>query len=261
MIHEKWADLPLRFASAVVLLIVLTTALALGTTGILVLGFLSIIAMQWELARIFGLFGRRLFAVTSISILGWLPMVVQPVIIFSELTLPSVAGFLPILIGAGLVKYQRAIYVLYGGFVTLGMISFWYIALNFGSFGIGILAALVILSDIGGYVAGRLIGGRKFWPSISPKKTWSGTLAGWILAALLGFILMQYSGINWAVPVAVAVAFGAQMGDIAESWVKRRMGVKDSSHLIPGHGGFLDRFDGFVGGALVLGVTLAVFLI
>ena len=158
-------------------------------------------------------------------------------------------------------KYQRAIYVLYGGFVTLGMIAFWYIALNFGSFGIGILAALVILSDIGGYVAGRLIGGRKFWPSISPKKTWSGTLAGWILAALLGFILMQYSGVIWAVPVAVAVAIGAQMGDIAESWVKRRMGVKDSSHLIPGHGGFLDRFDGFVGGALVLGVTLAVFLI
>jgi phosphatidate cytidylyltransferase len=56
------------------------------------------------------------------------------------------------------------------------------------------------------------------------------------------------------------VAFGAQMGDIAESWVKRRLGVKDSSQLIPGHGGFLDRFDGFVGGAAVFGLMTALFL-
>jgi phosphatidate cytidylyltransferase len=116
------------------------------------------------------------------------------------------------------------------------------------------------LSDVGGYVAGRIIGGVKFWPSISPKKTWSGTIAGWILTALLGFFLVQSSGEEWMVAVAVAVAFGAQLGDIAESWIKRRVGVKDSSNLIPGHGGFLDRFDGFIGGAAVLGMISAVFI-
>jgi phosphatidate cytidylyltransferase len=105
-----------------------------------------------------------------------------------------------------------------------------------------------------------LIGGAKFWPAVSPKKTWSGTVAGWVLAGLFGLYLMQVTGVSWSVPVAILVAFGAQMGDIAESWVKRRLGVKDSSQLIPGHGGFLDRFDGFVGGAAVFGLITALFL-
>ena len=105
-----------------------------------------------------------------------------------------------------------------------------------------------------------MIGGAKFWPAVSPKKTWSGTVAGWVLAGLFGLYFMQVTGVSWSVPVAILVAFGAQMGDIAESWVKRRLGVKDSSQLIPGHGGFLDRFDGFVGGAAVFGLMTALFL-
>ena len=259
MSQEKWADLPQRFTSAVVMLIIFAAALYLGLMGILLLGFVGVLAMQWELARMFGLSGRRLLAVTSVAVLGWLPMVVQPGILFAGMTLPAVAGFLPIMIGAALVKQQRGIYVGYGALLTLGMVGFWHLALNFGSFGIAILAAVVILSDTGGYIAGRMIGGAKFWPSISPKKTWSGTIAGWVLAACLGCFLTQYVGTSWVVPVAVVVAFGAQMGDIAESWVKRRVGVKDSSHLIPGHGGFLDRFDGFIGGAVVLGIVTALF--
>ena len=260
MTSKKWADLPTRFVSAAALLIVFAIALTAGRIGILTFGFVVVVAMQWELAQMFGLSGRKLFAVTAVAVLGWLPMIVQPLILYAGTTLPSVAGFLPILIGAALVKSQRGIYIGYGAFVTLGMVSFWYLALNFGSFGIGILTAVVVLSDVGGYVAGRIIGGVKFWPSISPKKTWSGTIAGWILSALLGFFLVQSSGEEWMVAVAVAVAFGAQLGDIAESWIKRRVGVKDSSNLIPGHGGFLDRFDGFIGGAAVLGVISAVFI-
>ena len=260
MTSKKWADLPTRFVSAAALLIVFAIALTAGRIGILTFGFVVVVAMQWELAQMFGLSGRKLFAVTAVAVLGWLPMIMQPLILYAGTTLPSVAGFLPILIGAALVKSQRGIYICYGAFVTLGMVSFWYLALNFGSFGIGILAAVVVLSDVGGYVAGRIIGGVKFWPSISPKKTWSGTIAGWILSALLGFFLVQSSGEEWMVAVAVAVAFGAQLGDIAESWIKRRVGVKDSSNLIPGHGGFLDRFDGFIGGAAVLGMISAVFI-
>lgn len=85
-------------------------------------------------------------------------------------------------------------------------------------------------------------------------------MAGWLLAGLLGLYLMRETGAWRAVPVAIAVAFGAQMGDIAESWVKRRLGVKDSSNLIPGHGGFLDRFDGFIGGAAAFGLMTVLFL-
>ena len=259
MVSKKWGDLPKRFASAVGLLIVFAIALNAGRIGILTFGFVVVVAMQWELAQMFGLSGRKLLAVTGIAILGWLPMLVQPLNLYAGLTLPGVAGFLPILIGAAFVKSQRGIYIGYGAFLTFGMVAFWYLTLTFGNFGICVLAALVVLSDIGGYLGGRAIGGVKFWPSISPKKTWSGTIAGWILTAALGFFLMQYSGERWMVAVAVAVAFGAQLGDIAESWIKRQVGVKDSSNLIPGHGGFLDRFDGFIGGAAVLGITSAMF--
>ena len=162
MSQEKWADLPQRFTSAVVMLIIFAAALYLGLTGILLLGFVGVLAMQWELARMFGVSGRRLLAVISVAVLGWLPMVVQPGILFAGMTLPAVAGFLPIMIGAALVKQQRGIYVGYGALLTLGMVGFWHLALNFGSFGIAILAAVVILSDIGGYIAGRMIGGAKF---------------------------------------------------------------------------------------------------
>jgi phosphatidate cytidylyltransferase len=104
--------------------------------------------------------------------------------------------------------------------------------------------AVVIVSDVMGYFAGRIMGGPKFWPAISPKKTWSGTMAGWLGAAAVGygFWAAGYGAwhLLWASPF---VAFAGQMGDIAESAIKRRTGVKDSSNLIPGHGGLLDRFD------------------
>lgn len=144
--------------------------------------------------------------------------------------------------------------------MTLGLVSFWYIALSLGTFGVIILAVLVILSDVAGYIIGRAVGGRKFWPAISPKKTWSGIIAGWVLAALFGYILIQNLGNIFLVPICISVVIGAQLGDIAESWVKRRTSVKDSSNLIPGHGGVLDRFDGFIGGAVVLAIIAALFL-
>ena len=118
------------------------------------------------------------------------------------------------------------------------------------------LVAVVVASDVLGYFAGRMLGGPKFWPAISPKKTWSGTVAGWIGAALVGLVVVLTTGAGWAlVPLSALVAFAGQMGDIAESWVKRRAGVKDASALIPGHGGVLDRFDALIG-AVVLVMAL-----
>lgn len=115
------------------------------------------------------------------------------------------------------------------------------------------LLGVVIASDVMGYFAGRLLGGPKFWPAISPKKTWSGTVAGWIGAALvgLGFVLAGQG--SWPLLlVSPLISFAGQMGDIAESWIKRRTGVKDSSHLIPGHGGLMDRFDALTGAMVVV---------
>ncbi|PJG47650.1 phosphatidate cytidylyltransferase [Sphingobium sp. LB126] len=110
--------------------------------------------------------------------------------------------------------------------------------------------ALVWATDIGAYFAGRSIGGPKLAPHVSPSKTWSG-LGGGILAALsVGFLLHHFVGL----PVQLAAASGllavaAQLGDLLESWMKRRAGVKDSGTLLPGHGGVMDRLDGVVAAA------------
>jgi phosphatidate cytidylyltransferase len=118
------------------------------------------------------------------------------------------------------------------------------------------LVLVVIASDVMGYFAGRTLGGPKFWVAISPKKTWSGTIAGWFGAALVGLCFMLAGMGGWGLVIlSPFVAFAGQMGDIAESWIKRRTGIKDSSSLIPGHGGLLDRFDAMTG-ALVLLMVL-----
>ena len=122
------------------------------------------------------------------------------------------------------------------------------------------LVLVVIATDIFGYFAGRVFSGPKFWPKISPKKTWSGTVAGWISAALIGLLFGTFTDAGpdlwW---ISMLLSFASQMGDIAESALKRRMGVKDSSTLIPGHGGLFDRFDGLLGAALfMLAVSLFV---
>ena len=115
------------------------------------------------------------------------------------------------------------------------------------------LILVVIVSDVAGYFVGRLLGGPKFWPAISPKKTWSGTVAGWIGAVLVSgvFVAMGLASASLLV-LAPLVSLAGQLGDIAESWIKRRAGVKDSSHLIPGHGGVMDRFDALTGAVVIV---------
>ena len=112
------------------------------------------------------------------------------------------------------------------------------------------LIGVVIASDVGGYFAGQLLGGPKFWPAISPKKTWSGTIGGWALAMVVGLIYWLFfgreTGFFAVLFFSVFLSMAAQAGDLFESWLKRKAGVKDSSQLIPGHGGLLDRFDGLL---------------
>jgi len=118
------------------------------------------------------------------------------------------------------------------------------------------LVIVVASTDIAGYFGGRMIGGKKFWPSISPKKTWAGIVSGWAAAAVVGLVFLGITDAGrdliW---ISVILSFASQMGDIAESAVKRRMGVKDSSNLLPGHGGLFDRFDALLGASLFLLVT------
>ncbi|MDJ0644148.1 MAG: phosphatidate cytidylyltransferase [Erythrobacter sp.] len=125
----------------------------------------------------------------------------------------------------------------------------------------------VIAVDVGAYFAGRTIGGPKIAPAISPSKTWAG-LGGGALAASLVAVAIELSGFGPAASAEFSVsglllavlaggliAIIAQAGDFFESWMKRRAEVKDSSRLIPGHGGFFDRLDGFLAVFFVLFVV------
>ena len=124
------------------------------------------------------------------------------------------------------------------------------------------LIAVVAATDIGGYFAGRFIGGPKIFPRISPKKTWSGTVGGWVLAMVVsGVFLASGYGTPALLLLTLLVSMASQAGDLAESGMKRRAGVKDSSNLIPGHGGLLDRFDGLLGACLAIGVISALGLL
>ena len=126
---------------------------------------------------------------------------------------------------------------------------------------VGIIA-IVIATDTGAYFSGRTIGGPKIAPRISPSKTWAGLLGGMTAASLVSFGFF-YSNVgdrafSWtgftALLTGALLAVVAQAGDFLESWLKRRADMKDSSQLIPGHGGVLDRIDGLIPVAIVAGL-------
>jgi phosphatidate cytidylyltransferase len=112
---------------------------------------------------------------------------------------------------------------------------------------------IVWVTDSGGYFAGRGIGGPKLWPRVSPKKTWAGAVGGLVasLAVAAGFAALDLGKTLPLLVLSAVLSTVSQLGDLFESAVKRRFGVKDSSQIIPGHGGLMDRLDGFVAAVVV----------
>jgi phosphatidate cytidylyltransferase len=115
---------------------------------------------------------------------------------------------------------------------------------------------VVWVTDIGGYFAGRGIGGPKLWPRVSPNKTWAGAIGGFAasIAVAAGFAAFGLGKTGPLLLLGSALSIVSQLGDLFESAVKRRFGVKDSSHVIPGHGGLLDRLDGFVAAVVLAAI-------
>jgi phosphatidate cytidylyltransferase len=125
----------------------------------------------------------------------------------------------------------------------------------------GFVALMFVLlvvwaTDIGGYFAGRGIGGPRLWPRVSPKKTWAGAVGGFVasLVVAAGFAAFGLGPVAPLLILGAVLSAVSQFGDLFESAVKRRFGVKDSSHLIPGHGGLMDRLDGFVAAVAVAAI-------
>lgn len=221
------ADLPVRVASAVVMLAV--TGLAFWSGGLVLDGFIFLIALVAfaELAR---------------------------------LLLRIVHGA----VGRACVLVAGAVYV---------ALSAWTLIL-LSSEVVAVIIGVVICTDTGAYFSGRTFGGPKIAPAISPSKTWAGlfggmTAAGLFVATMMVWAVLQgdlvpLGGQGASAGLTGLAGFGigavlavlAQAGDFFESWLKRRAGVKDSSNLIPGHGGVLDRMDGLLPVAIVVGVVL-----
>lgn len=255
-----WSDLNSRIASGVVLALV-GAALLLSGGIILRLGMSALMGgMLWELTRLTAMRDSRplnashalltavmgglaLFVMLGVQGYGVLVLTFVPVAFTYGRADPRDRGahalfmMVILLAGYGLVTIRE--------FAGLGTLLW--------------IMATVILSDVLGYFAGRHFGGPKFWPAISPKKTWSGTVAGWLGAFVLAVVLLMAGQAGWSILLlGPLVAVAGQMGDIAESWLKRRVGVKDSSNLIPGHGGLMDRFDAMTGSLLLALVLLVI---
>ena len=243
----RFQDLAPRLGTAVFLFLV--CAVAIWGGGFWFVGLISICVglMLWELATMLrsGPRRARLMAIVGGSAL------------FVANVLPIGFG-LPILmlvpmVGIAFIRNHRRIMVGFTTAIVLAGLSLTEHLSNFGLIWMVWLLSIVVVSDVAGYFVGRMLGGPKFWPRVSPKKTWSGTIAGWVGAGLVGWIWVVWQDSGWeTIGISVALAMMAQMGDIAESAVKRKMGVKDSSNLLPGHGGLFDRFDAMLGAALML---------
>lgn len=142
-------------------------------------------------------------------------------------------------------------------YVVLSVWALWQLRIDpqWGAMTVFWLVGVVWGADTGGYLFGMNLGGPKLAPAISPKKTWSGFLGGTLLGASAGWGVVAYHRPEAALKLAAfsaAMAVISQIGDLFESWIKRRYGVKDSGTIIPGHGGLFDRVDGLVAVAIAL---------
>jgi len=246
-----------RILSALVLAPLALAAVWFGSVSFAVLAAITGGVAAWEWTRLclgrFGPGGWVLVLMTVVvTILGpQFPLAAVAAFVWAGVTAPLAQT------SAGRSKLWMAGGAFYIGMPLLALV--WVRELDRAT----LLWLLFVIwaTDIGAYVAGRLIGGPKLLPRVSPKKTWAGLLGGVSLAAVVGWVVAGYCSLNPLLMAAVSAGLGvvAQAGDLAESWVKRYFGVKDSSGIIPGHGGVLDRIDGLLATAPVVAVTCLAF--
>ncbi|MBY6134522.1 phosphatidate cytidylyltransferase [Nocardioides marinus] len=252
---DRWADLLPRLLSAVVMVGLGGWAVWVG--GIVFDALIAVCCggMIWELMRMLApqrpAMALQLGVVSGLAVLlaSFLPV---------AWVLPVLAA--PVTVGFGQIRENRQHFTGFALWVMLAGFGFIWLRgqPDTGLLGMLWLVSVVVVTDVAGYFAGKIIGGPKFWPRVSPKKTWSGTSAGWLASAAVGagFAVWLDKGAGMVV-LSVLLSMASQAGDVAESALKRKMGVKDSSNLIPGHGGLFDRFDGMLGAAAMFLVVTA----
>ena len=249
------SDLKPRIAAAVVLGGVALATAWVGGFIFAVFWWLAAVVVHWEWQRLVG--GARL---TERVALGGLCIALAALFALHNSILGAVAG---LVIGAGAVSWLAgaraggwaALGALYAGALVVS-VTLLRISPSYGLAAILWIFAVVWGTDIAAYFAGRMIGGPRLWPRVSPGKTWSGAIVGAFAGATLGLMLAGWtSRVTPLLWLGLATAVVSELGDLFESTLKRRFGVKDSSGLIPGHGGLMDRLDAFVAASVFAAVV------
>lgn len=247
------SNLALRILSAAVLAPVAIFAAYHGGWSFGLFWTLAAIAVLWEWTTMVVGASYRLVFVScagAIGIAGFVAWLGRPI---AAILMVGLGGFAAAVFAPG----ERRVWVTagigYAGALLLAPVLLRADEM-FGFAVIVLLFAIVWTTDVFAYFAGRALGGPKLLPVVSPKKTWSGAVVGVIGAALAAlFVASLFGPFNTRAIIIIAIVLSvvSQCGDLFESWVKRQFGAKDSSHLIPGHGGVMDRLDGFWAAALV----------
>jgi phosphatidate cytidylyltransferase len=245
-------NLLLRIVSALVLAPVALVAAWLGGWPFALFWGAAATVVLWEWLLLVAGPDRKLMFFSCAS-------TIAAAVLVARLVRPAVA--LPV-VGAGVLAAAiftpraRRLWVaggvLYAGVLLLAPLLLRHDG-NFGFFAMVFVLAVVWTTDILGYFGGRAIGGPKLAPAVSPKKTWSGAISGAAGAMAVGAGLalgFGFDDIAVLAAIALVLSAAAQGGDLMESAIKRHFDVKDASHLIPGHGGVMDRLDGFWAAAL-----------
>ena len=249
----RWSDLALRTASALALGPLALACVWEGGWAWRALLLVAMAGLGWEWGRLAG--RARPLALTAAMALLWA----------AGVAFSLEAGVLSTLWVAVLIGwfYRSRFAALGVPYAAIGGLCLLWLRLRPGA-GLADTVFLVLVvwgTDIGAYLVGRLLGGPKLAPRISPGKTWSGSVGGLLIGAAVGAGLAAYLAMSpgRAFAAGLLLSLCAQGGDLLESAIKRKLGVKDSGQTIPGHGGLFDRLDGFLTAAPVAAL-LAVYV-
>ena len=245
---SRWQDLQTRVLTGAALALGGGAAITLGGSFFLFVTALAAGILVWELTRMVAPeAGNRAILFALLSTLA--------VAMASDFDTPWAIGLaaLPAVLGLLTLGPRRFRFFVFALLIQGAAYELVVFRSDFGVKWLLWLLLVVVATDIAGYFVGKAVGGPKVLPKISPKKTWSGTIGGWVASAGVGlaFVLFTEAG-PFVVVLSVLLSAASQIGDVAESALKRSVGVKDSSDLLPGHGGVFDRFDGVLGASVFM---------
>lgn len=262
---SRWSNLGVRAASALVMGPAALAAIWLGGVWFLLLVSVGValMAIEWALMST-PTASARLATVVTAGVLASIFLAYQQHLGFAwAAAAVGAAAAAAVARRASARPADAAFGVLYIGIPCLCLM--WLRAMPEGLWWTLLLFAVAWAADIAAFLVGSLLKGPKLWPRFSPNKTWSGFVGGLASATAAGWALAAYTPVNLPAAAAAATGFlgglATMGGDLLESMLKRRFGVKDSGHLIPGHGGLLDRVDGLMAASVaVAAVRLAAHL-